>query len=433
MIELSGGGDVFLTVYALREFGPLEQVWVSLEVAGIGPGGIPFDTILAVRAVQEKAIVQTVEFTSDHNLLRDNRTDFLKSGERFKDVEWNRPDNYNVPITHTRDQKLTLKLGVDLTNIPNGTNFTIRGASSTEAFRFQSGVLQAAGPRQTITLTATNALPSQVQRLEGTIGWFLKLNPGAANEKEISLGNTRHRVYTTFGRPNVGATAGSPEGQPGQQVTEIRINLAVERASAAFEEAVANSGSTNPKVARIVLELTQQHVFNLMKNVAMFTDPVEKGWLVPGSWQQEDANGKKGSDCISGAKFVEAVVKMIGFEGVTIETKAYFAKSVAEPTKAVEGPVPFIERANGKERALLFDSGENHNNFEATIVLTQGDRTLYFPLGAGRLVFDHPDKVLTLFKFFAWSTRVEGTKIWRPIQTDIIHTYTLAASENVDQ
>jgi hypothetical protein len=114
LIELPSSGDIDLTVVRLRSFAPGERVLVSYLVKGIDQNSQLFALIEQAEAKEEKPVVDTLEFTSDHNLIRNNTNDILKSGERYPTIEWDRAKMVNAPITQTAGEGAT-SLKVKLT------------------------------------------------------------------------------------------------------------------------------------------------------------------------------------------------------------------------------------------------------------------------------------------------------------------------------
>jgi hypothetical protein len=169
-----------------------------------------------------------------------------------------------------------------------------------------------------------------------------------------------------------------------------------------------------------VYETVQLHQFNLKNPIADALVGVTRGWLVPHYWTNkypregvDPTQWEPGGDCISGAVFTNLAVHMTGVPGA-VAAKNYMSKSPpGDPYTAAEYPIledPARRRKVGGEDQVLmhFDRGGGANQFEGTVVYSDGIKTYYFPAGVA-VAYDKADYVLSVFVNFGWA-RWDGTK-----------------------
>lgn len=137
--------------YACFRLEPLEDLVAANNLLGVAQAK-------PVPLKNAKAVLEQIEFTSDHNLIRANLKDYLKSGERYKDIEFDVAKRYNAPITHTGGQKVELIFSAALTNIPANTPYTLKGTSQNPAFNFDSGPRMTTGANLVLPLTSNGPL-----------------------------------------------------------------------------------------------------------------------------------------------------------------------------------------------------------------------------------------------------------------------------------
>ena len=391
-------------------------------------GDVATQSINTLRAVEKKAVLLSIEFTSDHNVLRDNTTKYdVSLADRYEDVEYERSTGYDAPISQDRDTKLVAKVTFDTSNIPVGTAYRLIGTSTEGSYNFNSGNKLATGGRETITVTATNTLGKAIRIAEAEIKWTMVLNPGTPADN-LSLGNaTRHTAFITFGRPDQNAEV---ESSP----TYIRMEIAMTAVQRAYTNAKAITNTPDPKPARLVWELVKLHVFNLKNGVAQKVTTEMKGWTVPYYWTHVYNLDKRipenkwavGGDCVSGAIFSKLASHMVGIPG-DIDAINLCPTSVANPTKAKEyDPTEVKTREDGQQR-LLVDKNKNANHFEGTVTYNSGAtgfKTLYFPMGTEE-VYDNPDDVLSIFVTYEWLKAVRASDSWisTKLDADRIHKW----------
>lgn len=206
------------------------------------------------------------------------------------------------------------------------------------------------------------------------------------------------------------------------------MKLAVPYGQIAYQQGAARGGKATPTTARFVYEVLRLHEFNLNRNVVA-GKPFSAAWDVPSSWDV-------GSDCISGARFAEAVLKQLGVSA-SIGVKMYIPDWVENIDNAIEGSLAYVTRGGDGESPYqllrLYGEGGGENNFEATVVASIGGTDYYMPSGVRELadgkpvVFDSANKVLTIFKTLSWFD-----DLTKKLVEPAVKTYVRAATMSID-
>lgn len=284
-IELSpGGGNEVLTVSALVSGYAPTEIWydISGHTVGGGPLGEEFITRVVMNVVEGKAVLRQLEFTSDHNVIRQNTKDVTKSGDRYSDVEFVRATKYSAPMTQSVNSaqavsKVKVKVTWDWAGIPANTPFKLVGASGAEALTFGSDLLSTGNlpAADTVELTAVNDVRITIKTINDTIDWEMVLNPGAANEKTLPMGTSgAHKIYLLFSPPAVQA-----QGLDAFHPTDIRMDRAV----LVMNEAVLQAFRAIPAGPT-----PQRIVFEVVKLQSQRFNPDPKKNVVPAPLKQEN-------------------------------------------------------------------------------------------------------------------------------------------------
>jgi hypothetical protein len=200
-INLAPTGDIVKSVVAHHSgFGSSA---INYEVIWQNSGteeGIARINILQV--VEKKAVLDKIEFTSDHNiLLKEEKNVLISESGRFDSVEFVRKPSYNAPMSQNRDTNIVAKVTWDTAGVLAGTEYRLTGESADEGLKFDSGLKTATGGAEILTVTATNTLGKAV---DASIKWTMVLSPGAAADK-LSMGDSgKHKIFVTYGTPQGG-------------------------------------------------------------------------------------------------------------------------------------------------------------------------------------------------------------------------------------
>jgi hypothetical protein len=141
--------------------------------------------------------LKSIEFTSDHNLLKKNPASGSVWGDSsvaYETPEWIEGSRNN-PISHTKNTKIgaTVKVKVE----PSGINFALIGDGADGYVDFAKTGQTSTGADQDIAVTADASLPDQVCIMNKSINW--KIRVGTLECSTSSSGN--HKIYITYGTP----------------------------------------------------------------------------------------------------------------------------------------------------------------------------------------------------------------------------------------
>jgi hypothetical protein len=185
---------------------------------------------------------------------------------------------------------------------------------------------------------------------------------------------------------------------------------AVKNVGDAFDTSLNNGLRPNPTIQRIAFETLQLHHFNLDVTIASKLGDKTSGWRVPDFWFQPYDNGAgnqaAGSDCVSGAIYVNLAVSLTGVSPDS-SVKLYTAPQPQIPAPDYTVPVEFTQEWRGKTNPALAeddfvvsleDRSGGLNRFEACVIIKSGNTTFILPSGAGAFAYTDPKDVLKIFK-----------------------------------
>jgi hypothetical protein len=350
-------------------------------------------------------------------LICRNTSDLLTGGERYPRVTWVNEPRRNAPVTHTAGSAARVRatITVRLAGVGGGTPYVLQGFSAEPALCFRRKGTLPAGAEVVLALEAAHPLGKAVRKIRAPITWSLTVYREASGAATIDLGGTGpHVVYTTLGTPRDTA-------DPLGVVTDVRMDLAVERVAAALAQ--AGDAASPPRI-----------VYHLMKQNGEHYHPARhygraRAWKVPETWGMKP----RGASCISIVEFVVLLCKMIGIEG-SVAMTAYYARpeNPLAPVQGGLGDVPLFKRGFDNETWQLFlvdDTNSNRgqaggvggmNYYEAVLAYEWRGERYYYPGGTDR-VFDSPDKVLRVFRTLAWARYDAGLRNW--VVMEVVHTY----------
>jgi hypothetical protein len=431
---LGSSGDVILGVSALHDITDPSARWLSsvTYLSGWFNPNLGMGTQeLVTMEVGPKVVFETIDVTTDHGVLLDNAVDPLstKDAKRFPNVEVDFAKGYTAAFSQTIGTQLKETITYSTSGFPAGATL----AGQTE---------KRANPAGFPWLSATFTLQTKVN------GAAVQVSLGNISTNEI--GNfridTHYRGVITFADNSTGATGwtdvdyipfltyGTPKNPANVdelKPTWIRMSIASPVLKKAFAEAVTRRAAIAPpqtgipKPEQIVLETLRQHVFAL-NNPIVGNLGWAAAWKVPYYWTNKyrvkvlnPANYVVGGDCFSGAVFTVFADNIFGVSD-TIEHKEYASKSIAQSTTAVEWSTvkgddyresPKNRPFNGQNVAQMlgmWDSGNNFNFLEATVVWSDPTKTYYFPSGMQQntKVFSNKDDVLSVFESFGYGVLI---------------------------
>jgi Domain of unknown function (DUF4157) len=357
-----------------------QQELIDLLAAGLGSTG----TFETSESKEPGTALRSLDFVSDHAVMRDNSKDWSNEGTAFPQPDWainKKGKTRSSSISHTMGRQMEIDLGFDVWPATADTaTATITGKGSSPFLDFDVTKTMSGGIGKTQHMTSANKLPNEVAAFpDQSIDW------------KIKWGSWEHPIGTT-GPFDIYATVDKPM-KPGA-VTTKRMAKAVEMVS------VAPTLDPHDVVKDVMSTWTE---FNLDVKYP------DNEWDLA-------ADMETGAQCIDIVRFVQSVIGTVGLPGLA-EAVIIWAQPTA-PTTAVE--TPWGDRGGMDPRlglfpgfpgqpswtAWLLDGNFRPNNYEAALKLTHGGKTKYYPGGVSA-VFDNPDDVLTVFNCLAW-IRVTG-------------------------
>jgi hypothetical protein len=353
------------------------QELIDLLAAGLGSTG----TFPTSESKEPGTALRSLDFVSDHAVMRDNSKDWSNDGKAFLQPDFainDKGETRSDSISHTKGQQIQIDLGLDVTPASAAAaTATITGKGTSPFLDFDFTGTMSGGAGQMRHMASPNKLPDAVAAYRSqSIDW------------KIKWGSWEHPIGTT-GTFDIYSTVDTPK-RP-DQVTTKRMAKAV--------ELVSSAPTLDPHAV----------VRSIMSNWTNFNLDVR----YTNEWDLA-ADIQKGAQCIDLVRFVQSVIGTVGLPG-TAQAVIIWARPTASTT-AVETPwgspggmsSGLYPGYPGQPswRAALLDGNFRPNNFEAALKFSDGGTTKYYPGGVDT-VFDDPDSVLTVFNCLAWF-RVTG-------------------------
>lgn len=284
----------------------------SASGAGACPPGSSAPCPFQCKPISSISIV-SLKFVSDHDLLKDNQTDWKDGGVRYQKPEWSaaRSD----PVTHSMDLAVSIELVLQI-EPPDACSETgdIRGESVLDGLVFeQTGVTFAPGS-MTLKLTSAGKLEKAVHVLSDSIRWSTTTSTALSD-------STSNTIFVTVDQPR-------EAGDAKHAVTRKRMRKAM--------ELVSPMASTNPH--HVVHELMKMIPgYALKSNPAVpskFNHPAyfnaEGGAWPIGDYIQYSA------ECQAIVRFTRKIILQLGFPGEA--SMVYIYADPASPRTAKEDP-----------------------------------------------------------------------------------------------
>lgn len=345
----------------------------DLLAKGLGAGG--------ARATEEKehpgTILNSISFTSDHGVMKNNTGDWSNSGVLYGEPEWFVANGETVshPISQNRDTSMALDVSLNVlpANAP-AAPIKLTGRSDEPALNFDFAGTMSGGLHQTVSLASAGKLPNRITALQNKqIAWTLEWRSW-----KHEIGRTRHTIFVTMADPL----------RP-SEVTARRMSKAVELTGAI--------GTLDPHPL----------VRGIMRRWGAYNLDVQ----LANAWELAD-NLDVGAQCIDIVRFVRGLLETIGCPGIT-EAVVVWAKpdTPTHPEVSVwpagglhgVGPHP----AHPTWFVGLIDGNGCPNAYEAALVFTFAGTTRFYPGGVSmNRLYLTPEDVLFVFQCLAWLTAV---------------------------
>lgn len=327
--------------------------------------------------------LKSIQFTSDHGLMKDNRASWDDAGAPVPKPEWTSalPDGKSAPISHTKNKAVSVNLTFDVapptvTSVP----LQIKGRSALSFLNFDTSGTVSGGSDRTLAATSGLVIPDTIHDgyLKEKIDWSAEI----LGETQVLASSLDHDVFATYDTPVGGG------------VTYKRMAKATE----------LSKGFGNNPHDIVSGQMKRFPSYNLKKPY--------RGNI----WPLADNIGDS-AECQAIVRFVQAVNNMVGIPGIATGIAVY-----ASPGSPEVPIVAFLLVGGGATGAMqdfpldsqgrmagLYDGGGFANNYEAALEFEFGHK-LFYPGGVpgGRGLATTLD-VLRSFKKMAWGR-------WDPVE-----------------
>lgn len=183
------------------------------------------------------AKVVALTFRSDHldpasgkKLLRPSAGDFKDAAAEFTKPEWQASPNKSDPISHTKNQNVTVDVDIEFTVTPAGCSASVTKiigdcGDAYLSFERDESASISTGVQPFKGLVSKGTLPDNVDLLKSkNITWKVM-----ADGQEKTAGTTGpHKIYVTFAGPHGKMDSSLGANGPDQDVTEERLEYSVE-------------------------------------------------------------------------------------------------------------------------------------------------------------------------------------------------------------
>jgi hypothetical protein len=316
------------------------------------------------------AHIKSIEFTSDHNLLRKNPTIGSVWGDSdtvYETPEW-AVGSWSNPISHTKNTKISaiVKIKVE----PAGIKFDLIGDGSDDYMDFKTTGQISTGEAQEVTVTANAPLPDQVGILEKSIDWEVNVE----SLMRLAFPRSNHKIYVTYGTPE------------GSDPTEIRLSWSCDACyGASTPEDIASA-------ANFFLNTETPPYFNV--DTGAWPDGTPPIWLLLDS--DEVASGS----CIAFANLLNHISNILGVSGGSLIRVYASTDRDFDSEEALE--------IHGRKCKVFVYTGELPNLFEGCLELNGR----YYPGAWNRPPFSSKLEVHT--EFATWPHRLIYRTVEKP-------------------
>lgn len=341
--------------------------------------------------------LESVEFLSDHGLIKDEETAWTNTGILYRTPEWSASGNKS-PLTHTMDKPISVR--VTLRVEPPGAcpeTGVLSGISDDGLEFLKEGVTFKGGP-VIVELTSKNSLPEAVDQFVLMIEW--KAQAEAAN----GMGTSQNDLYVTMDTP-------IDAGRDTHGVTVKRMAKAV--------ELVMQADSLNPHhIVEYLMSLLPAYTLVTSPDVpADHHHPPYSRNKTGGAWPIADYL-VEAAECQAIVRFVIKVLYQVGCPGeaknmlvwtdpdigggATVLEKEYGGKTLHGRHRDVNGERWYVALAadDAPVGASFSAKSSVMNMYEACLRFRHGGITYYYGGGAGR--YNSKDEVIHAFRALVW-------------------------------
>ena len=308
---------------------------------GAGPDGselqFPFIQVVAVKFESDhKKRMTDKDYFGPGGTPDGSEVSYESGGTPFaKDFAWKRDPSTLVtethPVSHTGDQKVTLSVTVRLkgSNTVKGTLIgRATGAGVPEGMKFVAHSQIFHLGDMIIEVDSNKRLSKRIEKVQFNVDWQV-VGPGLLSVPIIS-GGPWVLAKAVRSRNELFVTMGEPQYEDELEITYGRMAHAVEKAEAAV------SADPHQIVGSIVDSLSNRY----------------DGGFSGDTWLLARNPGSK-ADCITIAKYVDAILKLIGLPGTAEAVIVY-----VQPNVRPMGRIRWKWLKTGEKLQLLDDVGK---------------------------------------------------------------------------
>ena len=325
------------------------------------------------RAAAVPTAMHHVEFLSDHHVMKYNESDWTSGGKMVRKPEWSLVNGTpeSLPISQNFGTPLRLRAGFTALPVkPAAAPFKLTGDGSDSWAKFEGygstrGGEGVDGPE----MTSSGSLPTNIDAItDHPIRWSVDWD-GAT----ISLGETKHTIFTTVDKPR----------DPSEATTR-RMRLSVTLAKG-----------------------TRDKVHNVVKRTNAHWSNYDLNGIYPNAWEVGD-HLAAGAQCVDLARFVQGIIYMIGLPGDS-SVRLIWAHP-DDPDKAIDTNRDWAIRGLWNHPGVtLLDGSYCGNNYEAALRVDADGEVHYYP-GGVNTVFDTAQEVIGVFRCLAKTKAVGGNQ-----------------------
>ncbi|MFN7935041.1 MAG: hypothetical protein U0R19_17055 [Bryobacteraceae bacterium] len=414
-----------------REDEALREKWMDAYIANGGkvqgggnrpahrkPNADPTNPVQPCPKRLEWIRLITLEYTSDHRLIKDEESLWTNTGDLYPLPHWEEGLDEAYPITHNMDEKvelaLTFEAGPDGACAESGE---IAGTGP-DGIQFTANATFAPG-LITVPLKSSRKLPRKVTAYYLTTDWTVTTPPASYS------GTTGGWCYLTMDDPR-------EEDRPEDGVTRKRMAKAV--------ELVEEAASLQPhSIVRYLMRLFP--FYTLKRDPVVPTELKHPSYFNPkgAAWNMADYLDL-GGECQAIVRFVRGILLQVGCPGKAEAVVVWADPNVENGAKALEAPHGTLtlhgrrKQVNGVNWFISLADRDpvsvgtkftpddiGMNTFEACLRFTHAGVRKYYGGGAG--VYDSHDEVIQAFYALVWhSLEYEGNTLYYVIQ-EIVQRY----------
>jgi len=234
----------------------------EVEQQGKGPDPNPPVAVPLTKTVVPPTSlrVESVTFTTDHNLVNDYDKDYKDNTGPHVRPEWT-PSAVHA-VSHTMDQNVTLRVKCTVgpanatqhkITLRGKVDLQIPGSTTPYTMELANSHDSTGGTDKIFELTSNKKLPREILDVNFSIGWSASYEePGSNPKKETPLQQspqqTVNRMFVTYGtpRPPGPRTGGDSESPVRNGFTLIRMEEATEAAQTRLLRDATGRGTASP-------------------------------------------------------------------------------------------------------------------------------------------------------------------------------------------